>query len=98
MPASVSLDGTNPAQFRGSLLAIPLGDGPTLTAQLAELDTSLSAAMQRAIDARDFRGARDEVFHLSGTANGARRVMLLGMGKITDRAGSLRRAAAIAAR
>ena len=54
--------------------------------------------MKRAIDERDFRGARDEVFQLSGPSGGSRRIVLVGMGKVTDRAAALRRAAAIATR
>ncbi|MEO8193902.1 MAG: leucyl aminopeptidase [Gemmatimonadales bacterium] len=98
MPATISLAAGVPAEFKGSLLAIPLDETPGVSAALADLDRSLAGAMQRAIEARDFRGAKDEVFQLSGAAQGPRRVILIGMGKVADRAGSLRRAAAIAAR
>ena len=47
---------------------------------------------------RDFRGAKDETFTLTGPAGGARRIVLVGTGKITDRPGAFRRAAALAAR
>ena len=98
MPATVSLDGVKLGSYKGSLLVIVLPEKPAIDGTLAELDTVLAGSISRAIDARDFRGGRDEVFHLSGTSNGLRRVMLVGMGKISDRTGSLRRAAAIAAR
>jgi leucyl aminopeptidase len=98
MPVSITIAPANPASFSGSLLAIPLAENPALGDLLANLDGSLGGAIQRSLDSRFFRGARDEIFHLSGTSNGAARVMLVGLGKITDRPGSLRRAAAIAAR
>jgi leucyl aminopeptidase len=98
MPASISLAPAIISEFTGSLLAIPFTDATSLSARLTELDSTLGGALKRAIDARFFRGGRDEVFHLSGAANGAARVMLVGMGKLKERSGSLRRAAAIAAR
>jgi leucyl aminopeptidase len=55
-------------------------------------------AIQRVWSSRDFRGARDETMHLLGSPDGIQRVLLVGMGKVTDRAASLRRGAAIAAR
>jgi leucyl aminopeptidase len=98
MPASVTLSSQTLVDYKGSLLAIPLGENPALSAALTELDSTIGGAIKRAIDARDFRGGRDEVFQLSGPASGSRRIVLVGMGKVTDRAASLRRAAAIAAR
>ena len=50
------------------------------------------------IAARDFRGTRDETLHLLGTENGVERLLLVGMGKVTDRFAALKRAASIAAR
>src|SRR6185436_3250954 len=47
---------------------------------------------------RDFRGGRDETLHLLGAEQGIERVLLVGMGKVNDRAASLRRASALAAR
>jgi len=98
MPASVTLGAGNVAEFSGSLLAIALGDEPKLSGGLIDLDRSLGGAIQRSLDMRDFRGGRDETFALSGPAGGARRLVLIGLGKITDRAGAFRRAAALAAR
>jgi len=85
------------AGFRVALLAIAMDDKPG-AATLAELDRALGGSLQRAIDAHEFRGARDEVLQFTGTASGPGRVILVGMGKTTDRAVSLRRAASIAAR
>lgn len=98
MPATVSLSGAGIGGFKGSLLAIALGEKPALAGAVAELDRALDGSIRRAIESRDFRGGKDEIFHLSGAADGARHVVLVGMGKISDRAGSLRRAAALAAR
>ncbi|HUQ48748.1 MAG TPA: leucyl aminopeptidase [Gemmatimonadaceae bacterium] len=98
MPASVSLGSGNVAEFSGSLLAIALGEDQKLSGGLIDLDRSLNGSIQRSIEMRDFRGGRDEVFALSGPSGGARRIVLIGMGKVIDRAGSFRRAAAIASR
>jgi leucyl aminopeptidase len=67
-------------------------------ATLADLDRALGGALQRAIEAREFRGARDEMLQFSGVPDKARRILLVGMGKTSDRPGALRRAAALAAR
>jgi leucyl aminopeptidase len=98
MPLSLSIAPANPSEFNGSLLAIPFTDTPGLSEPLSQLDTKLGGAIRRGIDSRFFRGARDEVFHLSGAEGGAARVMLVGMGKAADRSGALKRAAAVAAR
>ncbi len=98
MPASVSLGAGNVAEFSGSLLAIALTDEPRLTGGLIDLDRSLGGSIQRSLDMRDFRGAKDETFALTGPARGARRIVLVGTGKIADRPGAFRRAAALAAR
>jgi leucyl aminopeptidase len=62
------------------------------------LDKSVAEGVRRLIANRDFRGNRDEVVSLLGVEGGIERVMLVGMGKVTDRRASLRRAATIAAR
>jgi leucyl aminopeptidase len=98
MPATVSLGSPDLGSNTGPLVAVALGEKPQAAGVLSELDSALGGSIARSIEARDFRGAKDEVFHLSGASKGPRRVMLIGMGKITDRPGSLRRAAAIAAR
>ena len=97
MPAAVSLNAGGLKTFKGSLLAIALPEKPSIGGALADFDAAIGGSIARAVEARDFRGGRDETFHLSGSA-GARRVILVGMGKVSDRPGSLRRAASIAAR
>jgi leucyl aminopeptidase len=67
-------------------------------ATLTALDSAVGGALGRAIASREFRGSRDESMQFTGGTAGPRRIMLIGMGKTTDRPGSLRRAAAIAAR
>jgi leucyl aminopeptidase len=98
MAVSISIAPANPSQFSGSLLAIPFAEGAALNDRLSNFDGSIGGAIRRSLESRFFRAARDEVFHLSGVANGAARVILIGMGKVTDRPGSLRLAAAVAAR
>jgi len=85
------------AGFRTPLLAIAMDDKPG-AATLPELDRALGGALQRAVESHEFRGARDEILHFSGTTSGPGRVVLIGMGKTVDRPGALRRAAALAAR
>jgi leucyl aminopeptidase len=62
------------------------------------LDATVANAIRRVMSRRDFRAGRDETLHLLGSENGIERVLLVGMGKVSDRMASLRRAAAIAAR
>ena len=71
---------------------------PVSADNLGALDAALASAIRRVVSRRDFRGARDETLHLLGAENGVERVLLIGMGKIGDRAASLRRASALAAR
>jgi leucyl aminopeptidase len=80
------------------LLVLALPPGATLTPALTPVDAALGGALARTLERRDFRGARDEVLHLAGGSRGAARVLLVGLGKTTDRGGALRRAASLAAR
>ena len=80
------------------LLVIALPSGPSLDAALGALDGALAGAMSRSIERRDFRGGRDETLHLVGGTSGPARILLLGLGKATDRTAALRRAGAIAGR
>ena len=66
--------------------------------EVGSLEGSLAAAVRRVTSNRDFRAARDETLHLLGAENGVERILLVGMGKVTDRLPSLKRAAALAAR
>ncbi|OYV74132.1 MAG: hypothetical protein B7Z72_00890, partial [Gemmatimonadetes bacterium 21-71-4] len=80
------------------LLAVALEANAALPPALAPVDAATNGALGRAPAARDFRGGRDELFYLAGTAAGVRRVLLVGTGKVTARPDALRRAAALAAR
>ncbi|HEU4996190.1 MAG TPA: leucyl aminopeptidase [Gemmatimonadaceae bacterium] len=65
---------------------------------LGNLDRGIAAAVQRVLSRRDFRAGRDETLHLLGVEQGIERVLLVGMGKVTDRPAALKRAASVAAR
>jgi leucyl aminopeptidase len=80
------------------LLVVALPNGARVDGALTALDATLGGALTRTIDRRDFRGGRDESLHLVGAANGPKRVLLLGLGKPTDRTAAIRRAGALAAR
>ena len=58
----------------------------------------VQGALSRSIEMKDFRGSKDETLHLTGAAKGPRRLLLIGMGAVTDRRASLRRAATLAGR
>jgi leucyl aminopeptidase len=80
------------------LLVVALPAATSLDEPLTALDAGLGGALSRLFARRDFRGARDETLHLAGGTSGPARVLLVGLGKVTDRASSLRRAGALAAR
>ncbi len=93
----VQLSAGNPAECGTSLLAIALVENPSL-AGIAALDTAASGALARTIEMKDFKGTRDEILHLTGVVKGPRRLLLIGMGAVTDKRASLKRAASLAAR
>jgi leucyl aminopeptidase len=62
------------------------------------LDGAAAALVRRAVETRDFRAARDEAATLIGAEGAVERIILVGLGKVTDRRAALRRAASIAAR
>ena len=72
----------------------PQGEAP----DTGSLEAGLAASIKRVAASKDFRAARDETLHLLGAESGVERLLLVGMGKVTDRLISLKRAAAIAAR
>jgi len=80
------------------LLVVALASGDGRDERLTALDGPLGGALGRFLDRRDFRGGRDETLHLAGGSAGPARVLLVGLGKITDRVSALRRAGALAAR
>jgi leucyl aminopeptidase len=71
---------------------------PVDVPDLGALSGPVADAIRRVISRRDFRAGRDEFLHLLGADGGIERVLLVGMGKPTDRGAALKRAAAIAAR
>ncbi len=94
---TVGINSANPAEIGTALLVIALPENPTL-AGIAALDTASQGALTRTIEMKDFRGARDETLHLTGFAKGPRRLLLIGMGAVTDRRPAFKRAATLAAR
>src|SRR5712671_1904510 len=94
---AVSINSASPAEVGTALLVVALPENPTL-AGIAGLDTATQGALSRMIEMKDFRGSRDETLHLTGIAKGPRRILLIGMGAVTDRRASFRRAATLAAR
>ncbi len=80
------------------LLAVALAAGAALPPELAPVDAATLGALGRALESRDFRGARDEVLMVAGAATGVRRVLLVGTGEAARRTDALRRAATLAAR
>jgi leucyl aminopeptidase len=94
---AVSIGSGNPAEIETPLLVVPLTENPTL-AGLSALDAGTQGALGRTLEMKDFRGTRDETLHLTGVAKGPRRLLLIGMGNVTDRRAAFKRAAALAAR
>ncbi len=94
---SVSINSANPAEIGTALLVVALPENPVVGG-LGDLDAIVQGALTRSIEMKDFRGSRDETLHLSGVAKGPRRLLLIGMGAVTDRRASLRRAATLAGR
>ena len=80
------------------LLVLPLAKGAKLDDAIAGLDEALGGAITRVIDRRDFRFGRDETMHLVGAAKGPQRILLVGLGAVTEASGAFRRAAMISAR
>jgi leucyl aminopeptidase len=80
------------------LLVLALASGATLTPALTALDATLGGSLGRALERKDFRGARDEALVLPGGAKGTQRVLLVGLGKPASMVGALRRAASVASR
>ena len=69
------------------LLVVTLAKGDALDDQLRGLDDTLGGALSRVIERRDFRAGRDETMHLVGGTKGPQRVLLVGLGGVTEHAG-----------
>lgn len=98
MSLTLAVKAGRPATQSTPMLVCFVDPDEGLSARLKDLDKSLGGALKRSLTNRDFRGGRDEVFHLVGTGRGPRRVLLVGLGSTTDRPLALRRAAMLAAR
>ncbi len=97
MPFETTVVRAAPAGHQTPFLAIAAPRGG-LPPSLADLDRTAGGALRRVFDAGDFSGKRDEtaLVYPSGTAD---RILLVGLGKPEEIGrGSLRRAAAIAAK
>lgn len=94
---NVIINSVNPAEVGTALLVVALPENPTMSG-IAALDTASQGALARTLEMKDFRGARDETLHLTGFAKGPRRLLLVGMGLVTDRRAAFKRAATLAAR
>ena len=94
---NVIINSVNPAEVGTALLVIALPENPTISG-IAALDTASQGALSRLIEMKDFRGTRDETLHLTGFPKGPRRLLLVGMGLVTDRRAAFKRAATLAAR
>ena len=97
MALSLALRGTK-EPLDAPLVALALGPETALGAAVAALDKEMGGVISRSISARDFRGAKDEVLHLTGGPKGAHRVLLVGIGAPAHRVMALRRAGALSAR
>jgi leucyl aminopeptidase len=98
MTLSLSVGRADLGALDASLLVVALSAGTALDASLTSFDASLGRAIARLLERRDFRGGRDETLHLAGGNAGPARVLLVGLGKGTDRVSALRRAGALSAR
>jgi leucyl aminopeptidase len=97
MPFDTAVVRTSVAGYETPLLAIALPRGG-LPPSLSSLDQALGGALERLLSVGDFSGKRDEVALLYPVGP-ASRVLLVGMGKPDEISrGSLRRAAAVAAK
>ena len=86
------------------VIAVPK-EGTEVTGELAAVDAATNGALGRAMSRRDFRGGRDELLLLGGSAKGIERVLLVGIGgspaggtSSAEHVLQVRRAAMLAAR
>ncbi|MFL5615692.1 MAG: leucyl aminopeptidase [Gemmatimonadaceae bacterium] len=98
MSLALSARAADLAALETSLLVLVLPTNASIDDILNPLDRRIDGILRRTLERREFRGGRDEMLHLSTAAAGVERILLVGIGKAEDRAASLRRAAALAAR
>jgi len=98
MPLSYSARRADASSLEAGFLAVLCAKGTTAPDALANLDTLLGGAIARSFVRGAFIGKRDEVLHLAGGETGPQRILLVGMGDVTDRTAALKRAAQLAGR
>ena len=98
MPLTFSIVRADAGSVATGVLAVLCPKGDVIPAALAALDSVLGGAVTRSFSRAAFVGKRDEVLHLAGGETGPGRVLLIGMGEVTNRHAALRRAAQLAGR
>jgi leucyl aminopeptidase len=97
MPLTTSVLVTPPESHQTSLLAIAVTRG-SMPGSLEALNRATDGALERVFASTDFTGKRDDVAVLYPPGP-AKRIVLVGMGKVDDvNRGSIRRAAGVAAK
>ncbi len=98
MSLSFSVLRADAATLVTGVLAVLCPKGSAVPESLTSLDGVLAGALTRSFSRGSFAGKRDEVLHLAGAESGPERVLLIGMGEVTDRRSALKRAAQLAGR
>jgi leucyl aminopeptidase len=98
MPLTFSVRRAEPSSVAAGVLAVLCPKGVTPPESLAPLDALLGGAIGRSFARGAFVGKRDDVVHLAGGVTGPERVLLVGMGEVTNRPNALKRAAQLAGR
>ena len=98
MPLSFSARHADARTLDAGVLAVLCVKGTSAPDALASLDALLGGAIARSFSRGAFIGKRDEVLHLVGGETGPQRILLIGMGDVTDRTAALKRAAQLAGR
>ncbi len=98
MPLSFSVRCAEFSTVDTGVLAVLCLKGDTMPTELGALDAAVGGAISRSFSRHSFAGKRDDVLHLAGGASGPERILLVGMGDVTDRPVALKRAAQLAGR
>ena len=98
MSLAFSVVRADPGTLAVGVLAVLCPKGTSVPPGLATLDAALGGAITRSFARGAFVGKRDEVLHLAGGDSGPERVLLIGMGAVTDGRTALKRAAQLAGR
>ncbi len=98
MPLSFFVLRADAGSLSTGALAVLCPKGSAVPAELTSLDATLGGAITRSFARGAFAGKRDDVLHCAGGATGPERVLLIGMGEVSDRRTALKRAAQLAGR